>query len=45
MSEGAASVSGAVLAGNAALVLLLEKTPLNEYGLSDKRVENFPEIY
>lgn len=39
MSEGAAFVSGAVLAGNAALVLLLEKTPLNEYGLSDKRVE------
>lgn len=27
------------IAGNAALVLLLEKTPLNEYGLSDKRVE------
>lgn len=31
--------TAAALAGNAALVLLLEKTPLNEYGLSDKRVE------
>lgn len=31
--------TAAALAGSAALVLLLEKTPLNEYGLSDKRVE------